>query len=133
MQCHNCGAEITGEEVHRYGDKLFCEDCYIELISTPKACNPMSVRSARLTREKMGQKGTEGLLPLQKEIYDYLKENKAVLREKVALHFNLTEKEMENHFAVLRHCELARAFKKDNAIYVTPMDGDEEMGTEAGA
>ena len=51
MQCQICGTKIAKDEVFTYGDKLLCEDCYIEMISTPKACNPMAVRSARLTRE----------------------------------------------------------------------------------
>lgn len=125
MQCQMCGTEIANNEVFKYGDQLLCEDCYVEIISTPKTCNPMSVRSARLTREKMGHKGTEGLLPIQKKIYDFVKENKELPREEVAVHFNLNAKEMEKHFAVLRHCELARAFKKDNIIYVTLMDASE--------
>ncbi|HHT46587.1 MAG TPA: hypothetical protein GX004_04740 [Firmicutes bacterium] len=125
MQCQICGAKIAKDEVFTYGDKLLCEDCYIEMISTPKACNPMAVRSARLTREKLGHKGTEGLLPIQKQIYEYIKANKEIPREEAAVHFQLSPPEMEKHFAVLRHCELARAFKKDDTIYVTLMDADE--------
>ena len=48
----------------------------------------MAVRSARLTREKLGHKGTEGLLPIQKQIYEYIKANKEIPREEQPYIFN---------------------------------------------
>ncbi len=124
MLCEKCGVEVSGEEAFRYAGQNYCEDCYIEAISVPKTCDPLAVRSARFTREKLGQKGTDGLLPIQKRIYDYVQENGEVTREQVAKEFKLEQKELEKHFSVLRHCELVRGFKKGDKIYLTLMNAE---------
>ncbi len=122
MHCEKCGVKISEAAQFNHGGKKYCEDCYIEIVSVPKTCDPMAVRSARLTREKFGQKGTEGLLPIQNKIYSYLKERGKATREQVGQEFGLDEKELEKHFAVLRHCELVKGYKEGNVIYMTLMN-----------
>lgn len=122
MICEKCEEKIKEDDVFQYAGDNLCEDCYVEIISVPKTCDPMKVRSARMTREMLGQKGSDGLLPIQKEIYDYLKEKGEVQKDELPKIFNLSPKELEKHFSVLRHCELARGFKKNNKIYLTLMD-----------
>lgn len=122
MLCEKCEVEIQDNEVFNYAGQKFCEDCYIEKISIPKTCDPMKVRSAKLTREMLGQKGTEGLLPIQREIYNYLKDQGSATRDEVAEEFDLDQKELEKHFSVLRHCEMVRGFKEGGKIYLTIMD-----------
>ena len=122
MLCEKCGEEISGEEVFKHAGKNYCEDCYIEAISVPQACDPMAVRSARLTRERLGHKGTDGLLPVQKEIYNYLKEHGKATREQISQEFKLDQKELEKHFSILRHCELTKGMKVGNTIYMTLMN-----------
>lgn len=122
MLCAKCGAEISGEEVFQYAGEDYCEDCYIEAISVPKTCDPMAVRSARLTREKSGHTGTEGLLPIQKKIYNYLQEHGDTTREQMAREFKLEQRELEKHFSILRHCELVKGRKEGNKIFMTLMN-----------
>ncbi|MDO9534844.1 MAG: helix-turn-helix domain-containing protein [Bacillota bacterium] len=119
MFCDICGKEVPEAEVEYHAELKLCEDCFVEALSVPKACNPMAVRSARITRENQGQQGTAGLLPIQEEICRYVKEKKQTTRPDVCKHFNLSPKELEKHFVVLRHCELVRAFKEGNEIYLT--------------
>ena len=119
MLCDICGKEVPEAEVEYHGEQKLCEDCFVEVLSVPKACNPMAVRSARITRESQGQQGTAGLLPIQEEIYLFVKEKEKITRADVSRHFNLSPKDLENHFAVLRHCELVRGFKEGNEIYLT--------------
>ena len=122
MLCDICRKNFPENEIVNYAGKNVCEDCQVESLSVPKTCNPMSVRSARIARENLGQKGTAGLLPIQEKIYEYLKQEKKVPREKLARELNLSPKELETHFAVLRHCELARGFKEGNEIYLTTFE-----------
>lgn len=122
MLCENCGMEIPEGEIFKHGGQNLCEDCYIEAASELKTCDPMAVRSARITREKLGQKGTEGLLPIQKKIYDYLREHGKATRDQIARDFKLEQIELEKHFSVLRHCELVKGLKEGNTIYMTLMD-----------
>ncbi|NLA12225.1 MAG: hypothetical protein GX883_08880 [Firmicutes bacterium] len=122
MQCEKCGATISGEELFEHGGKKYCEDCYIEAATVLKTCDPLAVRAARVTREKSGQKGAEGLLPVQKKIYEYLQEHGRATREQIAGELQLEQKDLEKHFSVLRHCELVKGFKEGNTIYMTLMD-----------
>ena len=122
MLCELCNKDFPEDEILDFAGKKVCEDCQVESLSVPKTCNPMAVRSARNTRESLGQKGTAGLLPIQEKIYEYIKKEKRVPREKVAQAFDLSPKELETHFAVLRHCELARGFKDGNVIYLTTFE-----------
>jgi len=47
MKCERCGGIIAeGEEREHYGQTL-CEDCYIDLLSPLKACDPWAVHSAK--------------------------------------------------------------------------------------
>ena len=124
MKCAKCGEAIPEGEVFRHGGKDYCEDCFIDIRSVPKTCDPMKVRPAKLTRERFNQSGTEGLLPIQKELYEYLKKHGKANREDIAREFELTPKELEKHFSVLRHCELVRGFKENNQIFMTTMDND---------
>jgi hypothetical protein len=121
MICEKCKADVPEEEMFQFGGQKYCEDCYIEIQSRPKPCDPGAVSAAKAARELQGQKGIEGLNPNQKKIYNYLKENGDVRREELAKYMQLTPDELQGEFAVLRHCELARGFKKDNKFYFTLM------------
>jgi hypothetical protein len=119
MLCERCGEETS--EVFSHAGMKLCEDCFIELHSVPKTCDPLSVRSARITRKATGQSGLEGLLPVQRDIYLFLKEKGKATRPEVAQKFNLSPQELEKHCAVLRHCELVRGYKDGAAVYLTTM------------
>lgn len=122
MLCEKCNVEISEDEVYKHAGQNLCEDCYIEMVSVPKTCDPMKVRSARLTREMLGQKGAEGLLPIQEKIYNYLQEKGKATREEIAGEFELDAKELESHFSVLRHCELVKGLKEEGRVYMTLME-----------
>jgi recombinational DNA repair protein (RecF pathway) len=123
MRCAQCNRELAGEAEYSRGGRLLCEDCYMEAVSVPKTCDPLSVRSARLTREQQGHQAEEGLLPIQREIYRFIIEKQKVSRQEVAAQFSLSPKELEKHFAVLRHCELARGSKEGATVYLMPFAG----------
>ena len=122
MLCERCGEDISGGGVFKHAGKNYCEDCYIDVASELKTCDPMAVRSARLTRQKFGQKGTEGLLPIQKSIYQYLQKHGRATREQIAKDLKVEQKDLEKHFSILRHCELVKGLKEGNTIYMTLMN-----------
>ncbi|CEO87387.1 MAG TPA: hypothetical protein GX520_05630 [Syntrophaceticus sp.] len=121
MRCEKCQADVANEDTFQYGGQTICEDCYIEAMSRPQPCDPGAVSAARAARELQGHKGIEGLTPIQKKIYNFLKEKGKVPREELAKYMQLTPEELQGQFAVLRHCELARGFKEGNKIYFTLM------------
>lgn len=125
MICDRCKQDIPEEEdiFDHYGKKL-CEDCYVGAVQPPRSCDPAAVDSAKSTRVLLGQKGTDGLTPLQKRIYQLVRERGKIPREELMASFDLPGWEMEKQFAVLRHCELIRAFKENEKIYITTMNGE---------
>jgi len=121
MRCDKCGADVPETEIQNYYGQKLCEDCYIDVLSRPKACDPGAVMAARTSRQMLGLKGTQGLTPLQRKIYNFLKEKGKATHNEVANHLGISREELEKQFAVLRHCELVRGFKDKNTIYLTLM------------
>lgn len=123
MICENCQEEIPEGEEMNYRGKVLCEDCYIEAVSLPKACDVAAVHSAKLTRKLSGQEGTEGLTKLQKDIYEYVKNNGKVTPDALMTTFQLSENQMIREFTALRHCELLKGTMFDGIRYILIMEG----------
>lgn len=122
MICVRCQETIPDvDEVFEYYGKKMCEDCYVGTVQPPKSCDPTAVYSARSARIQSGHSGSDGLTPLQKQIYDFIKERGEITWEEFIKSFDTTKWEMEKQFAILRHCELIRATKKGHQIYITTM------------
>jgi DNA-binding transcriptional ArsR family regulator len=79
----------------------------------------MAVATALSVRKQLGQSGTEGLTKLQKQIYSVIEKRGKITKEELATIVNLKPEELEQQFAVLRHCELIRALKEGNKVYLT--------------
>jgi recombinational DNA repair protein (RecF pathway) len=118
MKCDVCGVELQEGQVYTYQGKTVCEDCCFDLMSTTKICDPTAVSSSLNVRKELGQSGTEGLTELQKQIYTTVVERGKVNRAEFIAEMHLTEEEFQKQFAILRHCELLRAFKEGNAVYL---------------
>ena len=120
MKCQRCHRDISDDESFTHLGETLCDDCYMDVMSPPKPCDPWAVYSATRTRESTGSKGGEGLTPLQKEIYEFIKNKGKVTAEEVMINFKLTQRELETQFATLRHCELARGQKEGDKVYLVP-------------
>lgn len=119
MKCARCKEALEAGDSYDYLGQTLCEDCYMDALQPPRPCDPTAVSSALNARRQMGQTGTQGLNEMQKKIYDYLKEKGKVEREELPKVFDLPLWELEKQIAVLRHCELVRASKEGNKIYMT--------------
>jgi hypothetical protein len=116
MECGRCHQPIEpGEEREHQGSTL-CEDCYIEAATQMKACDPWAVRSAKSTERMMGGKIT--LTPLQSRILEILEETGGLEASELLqkLDGDITPKDLETQFAILRHMEKARAEKRGDRI-----------------
>ena len=122
MKCQRCQRDIPEEEGFGYFGERLCDDCYMDAVAPPKACDPWAVYSATRTRESSGLTGEAGLSPLQQEIYEFIKSQGKVTGEEVLKHFNITQKELETQFSTLRHCELVRGQKEGDRVYLVPFD-----------
>jgi recombinational DNA repair protein (RecF pathway) len=114
VQCAKCGKRIEKQQCYEHYGDLFCEDCYMDILSPPKACDPWAVHSAKTFLK--GKDKLSTLTPLQLSIVHYIKENGEATLEEMIENLNLKEEELRREFAVLRHMEVLRATKKDGRI-----------------
>jgi transcription initiation factor IIE alpha subunit len=114
FQCIKCGKKIEKQQSYVYQGNLFCEDCYMDILSPPKTCDPWAVRSAQIFLK--GKDKLSTLTPLQHRIVDYIKGKGEATFEELTANLHLTEEELRREFAVLRHMEVLRATKKEGQI-----------------
>jgi DNA-directed RNA polymerase subunit RPC12/RpoP len=114
-QCARCGKKIEKHQGYEHQGNLFCEDCYMDILSPPKACDPWAVHSAQTFLK--GKDKLSTLTPLQLKIVNYIKEKGEVTIEEMIKNLNLTDEELRREFAVLRHMEILKATKKGEKIF----------------
>jgi DNA-directed RNA polymerase subunit RPC12/RpoP len=114
FQCAKCGKEIEKQQGYEHQGNMFCEDCYMDILSPPKACDPWAVHSAQTFLK--GKDKLSTLTSIQRKIVDYIRGKGEAGIEELAEDLNLTEEVLRREFAVLRHMEVLRATKKEGKI-----------------
>lgn len=118
VKCQGCGSNIP-EEICLISDgKTLCEECYIEAGQRIRVCDPWGERSKKIFRESHGLTGTDGLTDLQRGIYEYVRAREKATREDLAREFGLKPGELENEFAILRHCQLLKGRREGDKVYL---------------
>lgn len=116
-KCQRCGAEV--QELFTLRSQQLCEDCYMDLLSPLKSCDPWAVHNARASRKE----GEQTLLPEQQRIMDAVASHGAVTADALAEELGMTPRELERQCAILRHMELLRGFKgEDGRRYLCPFN-----------
>jgi hypothetical protein len=118
VKCQGCGIDVPAENCLISEGKTLCEDCYMEVGQRIRVCDPWGERSKLIFRESHELKGTDGLTDLQKRIYEFIKTKGKVTREELAEEFVLKPGELENEFAILRHCQLLKGKKEGDKVYL---------------
>jgi predicted transcriptional regulator len=117
IQCNKCSKEIEKQQCYEHQGRVFCEDCYMDILSPSKACDPWAVHSAQTFLK--GKDKLSTLTPMQRKIIDYIREKGGATIEEMVKNLNLTEEELRREFAVLRHMEVLRATKEgDRILYI---------------
>jgi hypothetical protein len=114
--CTKCGAASDPSELREYLGEVLCEDCYMDTLSPTRTCDPWAVYTARSLKDLPGG---HSLTPSQQEFYDLVKAQGAIAIPEAMEALGVTETELRRQFAVLRHMEMLRACKKDEAILIT--------------
>lgn len=120
MRCQSCGKEVPDDEVVSVEDGILCEDCYMDMGLRIRACDPWGERSKMVFRESHGLEGTEGLTDLQRGIYEFIRSRGKATREELREHFGIPPNELENQFAILRHCRLLKGRREGDLVYLVP-------------
>ena len=110
MRCDRCNTNIDkGEAREHYGQKL-CEDCYMDALSPPRACDPWAVYTAKsLETNGASQEVTE----VQKKILALLGEAGGLEPQAIAERLRLKMSDLEREIAALRHMEKVRGELRD--------------------
>jgi hypothetical protein len=119
MKCDRCQQELHGEERYIHGSETLCENCYLETTHRISPCDPWAAYHAQSYREGFGVEGTNELSELQKAIYEFIKGKGTASMDELLQIFDLPPRELQTSFAILRHCELVRAYKENDVIYLT--------------
>jgi hypothetical protein len=120
VKCQRCQRDIPEDETFNHLGETLCDDCYMDVMSPAKACDPWAVYSATRTRESAGLKGEEGLTDAQREIYEFIKSRGRVTAAEVMSRFSISQQELEKVVATLRHCELVRGQKEGDKVFLVP-------------
>ncbi len=117
MRCVKCGKNLSDTEKYEHYGEILCEDCYLDIVSGPKVCDPWAVYSAK----RMAKKSIN-LTPIQQKILNFINERWPITLEEILTQLNINEASFKKNFAPLRHMELLKSRKKDNKIYYLPFD-----------
>ena len=106
MQCERCDIVINeGEEKELHGQML-CEDCYMDLLSPVKGCDPWAVYSAKKFLREQGNEPQ--LNHLQQKILELLREQGPIELGALSERLQVKEADIEREIASLRHMEKVR-------------------------
>jgi hypothetical protein len=117
IHCTKCREKIEKHQCYEYQANLFCGDCYMDILSPPKAFDPWAVHSAQTFLK--GKDKVSTLTPLQLKIVGYIRGKVEATIEEIMENLNLDEEVFKREFAVLRHMEILKANKKGDEIFYT--------------
>ncbi len=114
MQCNKCSAAVDPDDSYRHAGRTLCEDCYLDIVTVPKTCDPWAVYSAKNLSSR-----NQVLTPLQERIMALLRVRGPITAQEICSELNISEDDFRRNFATLRHLELARGCKKDGQVCYT--------------
>jgi len=110
MKCHRCKDIIPDGEENDFHGQILCEDCYMDLLSPLKMCDPWAVHSAKsFGKNKNGLEVNR----VQQKIIDTLKDKGLQDPKNLAEILQIKESDLERELAALRHMEKVRGELKD--------------------
>jgi len=103
MQCERCNDMISEGEERQLHGQILCEDCYMDLLSPLKACDPWAVHIAKTFSKDEGY--VLQLNAIQQKILDALSANGSMEPKRLSETLQVKETDLEREIAVLRHME----------------------------
>jgi len=103
MKCEKCQIDVTPENQKEHNGQILCEDCYMDALSPPRACDPWAVYTAKSFSES--GTGRVSLSDAQQNILDLLKTNGDTSSDDIAARLRLKPADVEREIATLRHME----------------------------
>ncbi len=107
MKCDRCHAAIPDGEQAEHNGQMLCEDCYMDVLSPARACDPWAVHSAKRFEESAGKPSQ--INENQKKILHALETTGGVELPELSRRTGLQSAVLEREMAALRHMEKLRA------------------------
>jgi hypothetical protein len=103
MRCERCNDVIPEEEERELYGQVLCEDCYLDLLSPLKACDPWVVHSAESFSKDEGY--VLHLNENQQRILNILREKGPTELKALSGMLRMKQTDLDRELAVLRHME----------------------------
>ena len=116
MECDRCGDAVSAEEKREHLGKVLCEDCYMDVLSPSRTCDPWSIHSAKRLEDASG--GATDLSTLQSDILRILEETGGVEPRDLAERLQMKPSDLEREIASLRHMEKLRGELREGRKFV---------------
>jgi hypothetical protein len=107
MRCERCKMVVPAGEQRSLHRQILCEDCYMDLLSPLKACDPWAVHSA-MTYLK-GSAADLELTPVQQKIVAILQNDGPQEPANLSARLQIKYSDLERNLATLRHMQKIRA------------------------
>ena len=130
MKCERCHQTMAPEEARDYNGQRLCEDCYMDMLSPARACDPWAALTAK-SAARLGGEG-EYLTGEQQRILDILRAGPAAL-EDLAEKTGRKPADLERDLAALHHmAKVGGALLDGRQKYLLWTAQDEEDDDAAG-
>ena len=115
MECKRCKETIANGEQRQHHGQIVCEDCYMDLLSPARTCDPWAVHSAQTFARKSG--GSLELTEIQKKILEIVKETGGAEPGVIVERLQIKPADLEREVAALRHMEKIRGELRQGKIF----------------
>jgi len=106
MKCERCKTVVPEGEQRTLHGQTLCEDCYMDLLSPLRVCDPWAVHSAK-TLVKSSAADLK-LTTVQQKIVDILQNEGPQEPKIICERLQIRETDLEKDIAALRHMEKIR-------------------------
>lgn len=115
MKCDQCQTSIEAGEQREIHGRTLCEDCYMDVLSPTRTCDPWAVYHAKSVEEiSTGVRISD----LQSRILDLLEETGGLEPEVICRRLNIDPRRLEREVATLRHMEKVRGERVNERVII---------------
>ena len=104
-RCTNCKEQIKPGEGKKLHGQTFCEDCFMDVFSPPRTCDPWAVRSATMTQ---GVPQIQSVNEIQGRILKILAATGGIELHTLAKELKMKPSDVERQVAALVHMKKVR-------------------------
>lgn len=118
MKCNRCGRELSESESYIHQQKVFCEDCLMDIGLSSKDCDPWATYVDTRTK---GHPGREDLSMAEKTIYEFILSRGKATREEVMQQLSLSKTDLNTQLIPLIHADLVKELGESGQMYLFPV------------